>query len=170
MNTDALAAEAAPIMAHEAEACDLLTEAPQSPRGGYDPTLDALMSAVADDSRRVERAVRELTVQARNARVSARIRLDLMRERIAFLEDASDPEPCNGWVNWDTWNVVAAIDNVQSSLERVSDAARSMGSSTFAAWLLEQLRTAALPDVSAEVDAMRVDTEEIRRNYCEVDA
>ena len=166
MNTDALKAEADPIMAHESQACDILTDAPQSPRGGYDPTLDALMAATAEDSRRIEREIRELTVRARNARVSARIRLDLMRERVEFLESASDDESHNGWINRDTWNVVAAIDNVKRSLEVVTDAARSMGSATFAGWLLDELRASNLPHVG-EVDLSRIDTESIRRNYCE---
>ncbi len=77
-------------------------------------------------------------------------------------------DQCNGWLNWDTWNVVAAIDNGAHgrTLDRVTSAAQSMDVQAFAAWLLDELAECRVPEVGA-VDVSKLDVRAIHTNYAE---
>jgi hypothetical protein len=75
------------LTAIEAQACDLLTDAPQVD-GGYDPFLDRLNADISAHSREAERRVRELIQWTRDHRVTCRIKLEMMQEHINAQVDA----------------------------------------------------------------------------------
>lgn len=75
-----------------------------------------------------------------------------------------DAEKCNGWRNWDTWNVVGAVDNVATSLEMVGDAAKRLSVQDFARWLLDSIEAGRLEHVG-DVDIAKIDVRAIHARY-----